>query len=72
MNAQSVSMNIDTGEKTWLTPQWIIDVLGAFDLDPCCPDGENHDAEETPRPQNRDAWQRSGSALRSSRFRFVL
>lgn len=40
MSAQSVSMNIDTGEKTWLTPKWIIDVLGAFDLDPCCPDGE--------------------------------
>ena len=30
MNAQSVSMNIDTGEKTWLTPKWIIDVLGAL------------------------------------------
>ena len=40
MNAQSVSMNVDTGYKTWLTPKWIIDVLGAFDLDPCCPDGE--------------------------------
>ena len=40
MSAQSVSMNIDTGEKTWLTPKWIIDVLGAFDIDPCCPDGE--------------------------------
>ena len=40
MSVQSVSMNIDTGEKTWLTPKWIIDVLGAFDLDPCCPDGE--------------------------------
>lgn len=40
MSVKSVSMNIDTGEKTWLTPKYIIDVLGAFDLDPCCPDGE--------------------------------
>lgn len=30
-------MNIDTGEKTWLTPPHIIDALGPFDLDPCCP-----------------------------------
>lgn len=37
--AQSVNMNVDSGQKTWLTPKWIIDVLGAFDLDPCCPDG---------------------------------
>ena len=30
-------MNIDTGEKTWLTPPEIVDALGPFDLDPCCP-----------------------------------
>lgn len=30
-------MNIDTGEKTWLTPPHIIEALGPFDLDPCCP-----------------------------------
>lgn len=30
-------MNIDTGEKSWLTPPEIIDALGPFDLDPCCP-----------------------------------
>lgn len=30
---------VDTGEKTWLTPKWILDLLGDFDLDPCCPDG---------------------------------
>ena len=36
---QSVSMNVDSGEKTWLTPRWIINALGEFDLDPCCPDG---------------------------------
>ena len=30
-------MNIDTGEKTWLTPPEIIHELGPFDLDPCCP-----------------------------------
>lgn len=35
----SVLMNIDTGEKTWLTPRHIIDALGPFDVDPCCPDG---------------------------------
>ena len=37
MSAISVSMNIDTGEKTWLTPPHIIQALGPFDLDPCCP-----------------------------------
>lgn len=37
MKAQSVHMNIDTGEKTWLTPPHIIKDLGQFDLDPCCP-----------------------------------
>ena len=34
---KSYNMNIDTGEKTWLTPPEIIDALGLFDLDPCCP-----------------------------------
>lgn len=33
----SYNMNIDTGEKTWLTPPEIINALGPFDLDPCCP-----------------------------------
>lgn len=30
-------MNTDSGEKTWLTPPHIIEALGPFDLDPCCP-----------------------------------
>lgn len=34
---KSYSMNIDTGEKKWLTPPEIIRALGLFDLDPCCP-----------------------------------
>ena len=34
---KSYNMNIDTGEKSWLTPPEIIDALGPFDLDPCCP-----------------------------------
>jgi hypothetical protein len=34
---KSYNMNIDTGEKTWLTPPEIIRSLGPFDLDPCCP-----------------------------------
>lgn len=34
---KSYNMNIDTGEKTWLTPPHIIQALGPFDLDPCCP-----------------------------------
>ena len=34
---RSGNMNIDMGEKTWLTPKYIIDALGPFDLDPCCP-----------------------------------
>ena len=33
----SVAMNADSGEKTWLTPPHIIESLGPFDLDPCCP-----------------------------------
>ena len=36
MNLTS-NMNVDTGEKTWLTPPSIIEALGPFDLDPCCP-----------------------------------
>ena len=39
MKPQSVAMNADSGEKTWLTPRYILRALGPFDLDPCCPDG---------------------------------
>lgn len=35
--ANVVLVNQDSGEKTWLTPRWIVDALGAFDCDPCCP-----------------------------------
>ena len=28
MNAQSININIDTGEKSWLTSRYIIDALG--------------------------------------------
>lgn len=31
-------MNVDTGQKTWLTPPSIIEALGPFDMDPCVPD----------------------------------
>ena len=31
------NINADSGEKTWLTPHHIIEVLGHFDTDPCCP-----------------------------------
>lgn len=34
---KSYYMNIDTREKTRLTPPEIINALGQFDLDPCCP-----------------------------------
>ena len=37
MSSQSINMNVDSGEKTWLTPPHIIKALGPFDLDPCCP-----------------------------------
>lgn len=37
MKPLSVAMNADSGEKTWLTPPHIIEALGPFDLDPCCP-----------------------------------
>ena len=33
----TLNMNVDTGEKTWLTPPSSIEALGPFDLDPCCP-----------------------------------
>lgn len=35
---RSLKMNLATGEKTWLTPKYIIDELGPFDLDPCAAD----------------------------------
>ena len=38
MTSLSQRMNLDSGEKTWLTPPHIIEKLGPFDLDPCCPD----------------------------------
>ena len=31
------NINADSGEKTWLTPKRVIDALGHFDTDPCCP-----------------------------------
>lgn len=31
------NINADSGEKTWLTPKYIIDALGHFDTDPCTP-----------------------------------
>ena len=34
---QSVNMNADSGQKTWLTPRRIVDALGPFDTDPCTP-----------------------------------
>ena len=34
---QSVNMNTDSGQKTWLTPRRIVDALGPFDTDPCTP-----------------------------------
>lgn len=37
MKPRSIAMNADSGEKTWLTPPHIIEALGPFDLDPCCP-----------------------------------
>lgn len=37
MASKNVGMNIDTGEKTWLTPRYFFDHLGHFDTDPCVP-----------------------------------
>ena len=37
MKPKSISMNCDSGEKTWLTPPRIVNALGPFDIDPCCP-----------------------------------
>lgn len=33
----SIQMCVDSGQKTWLTPPWIMEKLGHFDLDPCTP-----------------------------------
>lgn len=37
MKTRWENINADSGEKTWLTPKHIIDALGHFDTDPCCP-----------------------------------
>lgn len=37
MARDGTKINLDSGEKTWLTPPSIINALGPFDLDPCCP-----------------------------------
>ena len=37
MKTKWQKINTDSGEKTWLTPKHIIDALGHFDTDPCCP-----------------------------------
>jgi hypothetical protein len=34
----SVYINVDSGEKTFVTPRHIVDELGPFDCDPCVPD----------------------------------
>lgn len=39
MANNSFLINQDSGEKTWLTPKWILDSLGHFDTDPCTPEG---------------------------------
>jgi len=40
-------MNVDTGQKTWLTPPSIINALGKFDTDPCVPDNMPWKTAET-------------------------
>jgi len=52
-------MNVDTGQKTWLTPPFIIAALGEFDLDPCCPD-------EMPWRTARTMYTKSVDGLRQS------
>ena len=42
MNSTTTTATIDariipSNTTTWLTPRWLLDSLGAFDLDPCCP-----------------------------------
>lgn len=32
------SFDRTVGNETWLTPKWLLDLLGDFDLDPCCPE----------------------------------
>lgn len=34
--ARASASRLDPGDTdTWLTPRWILDTLGPFDLDPC-------------------------------------
>jgi hypothetical protein len=35
MSHFSYERDVKNGTETWLTPRWITDPLGAFDLDPC-------------------------------------
>lgn len=37
MPRDNVLINKNSGNKTWLTPPYIIKALGGFDVDPCCP-----------------------------------
>lgn len=39
MSAFAYERDLETGTETWLTPRWILDPLGAFDLDPCAHPG---------------------------------
>ena len=32
------SFDSTSGEQTWITPKWIVESLGRFDLDPCAAD----------------------------------
>lgn len=36
------SFDSSSGEETWITPRWIIEGLGKFDLDPCSADDMPH------------------------------
>lgn len=35
MSAFNHERDTESGTNTWLTPRWILDALGEFDLDPC-------------------------------------
>lgn len=35
MSAFDYERDVQGGTNTWLTPRWILDALGPFDLDPC-------------------------------------
>ena len=53
--------NKGVSSDEWYTPQWIIDVLGEFDLDPCSPIGRPFDTAKVHYTKEDDGLSRVSS-----------